>query len=318
MEQKGRYNNYYCEHCKMSGHTIQRCYKLHGYPQNMKNDRKFAAANSAQCDKEDQSNDSTLMSFTPTQYQQLLQLLGKEKNEDINLDHTSNSRSDHVAGTFCLLSAVGSNWIVDSGATDHMCHDLSFFQSYKEITGNFNTITIPDGKQVHITHQGVLKFNNDITLTDVLYVPDFKFNLISIPKLCKDLQCEVVFSDLGCSLQGPLMRPLPLGKMVNGLYYLEDTLTHSIHPSSIHPSCSSSIGNGSSFKGVVKNLLITHLRLGHMPVDKFQYVKNVFNNEKCFLDDICQICPAAKKTRKSFHSSLTKSTQPFQLVHLDT
>ncbi|CAO2834773.1 unnamed protein product [Amaranthus hypochondriacus] len=25
-------NNYYCDHCKMRGHSIQRCFKIHGYP----------------------------------------------------------------------------------------------------------------------------------------------------------------------------------------------------------------------------------------------------------------------------------------------
>lgn len=29
----GKYNAYYCDHCKIPGHSIQRCYKLNAYPQ---------------------------------------------------------------------------------------------------------------------------------------------------------------------------------------------------------------------------------------------------------------------------------------------
>lgn len=27
-----RPNSYFCEHSQMSGHSVQRCYKIHGYP----------------------------------------------------------------------------------------------------------------------------------------------------------------------------------------------------------------------------------------------------------------------------------------------
>lgn len=37
-------STYYCDHCKMSGHIIQRCYKIHGYPSNFRNDNRQAAA----------------------------------------------------------------------------------------------------------------------------------------------------------------------------------------------------------------------------------------------------------------------------------
>lgn len=36
IEQKGRYNSYYCEHYKMNEHTVQKCYKIHGYPSNFR------------------------------------------------------------------------------------------------------------------------------------------------------------------------------------------------------------------------------------------------------------------------------------------
>lgn len=78
-----------------------------------------------------------------------------------------------------------------------MCHDLSFFTTYKMTHAN-NHIAIPNGKQVKVTHIGTIYLNNGIELQSVLFVPDFKFNLISIPKLCKDLNCSAIFINDTC------------------------------------------------------------------------------------------------------------------------
>lgn len=198
VETKGKYNNnYYCDHCKMAGHSIQRCYKLNGYPQGYK--RMAANLQFENEEKSSTGNDNLQMGFTPSQYQQLLQLLGNEKksvsDSQNHVEHCAN-----MEGTICLLSSVGSSWIVDSGATDHTCHDLQAFTSYHKIEGHNNSITLPDGKQVSILFHGNVSLGNDIVLKDVLYVPDFKFNLISIPKICKDLQCDVTFTYMGCFL----------------------------------------------------------------------------------------------------------------------
>lgn len=32
LDRDFREKNLFCDHCKISGHTIQRCYKIHGYP----------------------------------------------------------------------------------------------------------------------------------------------------------------------------------------------------------------------------------------------------------------------------------------------
>lgn len=92
----------------------------------------------------------------------------------------------------CLLSAVGTSWIVDCGATDHMCHDLKIFWSYSFIKDNDRKITLPDGKQVSVLFSGNICLSNNIVLEDMLYVPDFKFNLISILKICHDMKCNMV------------------------------------------------------------------------------------------------------------------------------
>lgn len=245
--------------------------------------------------------------------------MGKKKASDSTSQETSNiSRSAHVAGTICLFSTTGTNWIVDSGATDHMCHDLDVFSSYTEIIDKTSTITIPNGKHVSITHRGTVHLSNDIVLTEVLYVHEFKFNLVSIPKICKDLKCDVMFNDLGCFLQGPSLRPLLLGKLKNGLYYLENSLSIHHDSPSTPPSLANNVSSSSSTSQITTKTKLWHLRMGHMSVDYMSYIKDIFDNEKCSLGEICQICPAANQSRGSFQSSSIKSTTKFQLVHIDT
>lgn len=129
---RGR-NNYFCDHCKVPGHSIQRCYKIHGHPQHFKDKRIAANAYGENVDGESTistGNDNN-MGFTLAQYLQLLQLLGKEKIEEKGTNQIE-AKSAHVAGKICLFS-TGSTWIMDSGATDYMCYDLSLFSEYKQI-----------------------------------------------------------------------------------------------------------------------------------------------------------------------------------------
>ncbi|KAL2902782.1 Retrovirus-related Pol polyprotein from transposon RE2 [Bienertia sinuspersici] len=100
-----------------------------------------------------------------------------------------------------------SMWVLDSGATDHICHDLSKFNSYYAMSDKDNTITIPDGRKVPILHVGTVKLTNSIILKDVFHVPEFQLNLISVHRLCDNMNCEVVFSSNTSFVQGPKYDP---------------------------------------------------------------------------------------------------------------
>lgn len=40
---KGGKPNYFCNHCKIPGHSMERCFKLHGYPPGFSRDKKIVA-----------------------------------------------------------------------------------------------------------------------------------------------------------------------------------------------------------------------------------------------------------------------------------
>ncbi|XP_057524494.1 uncharacterized protein LOC130804164 [Amaranthus tricolor] len=95
-------NTYYCDHCHMTGHTIDRCYKLHGYLNKHKyhNTKRIAAfANdTGSMEKEDIKHTG----LTVDQFTHLCALLGKKEPpqdttllESLDIPSTAN-----IAGLF--------------------------------------------------------------------------------------------------------------------------------------------------------------------------------------------------------------------------
>lgn len=87
------------------------------------------------------------------QYTHLMKIL-KSQNLESDVAAVSHSTfsstqesSVNVART-CILSRSNSKWMVDSGATDHICSNIESFDSLQEFKQYPNTITIADRKQV--------------------------------------------------------------------------------------------------------------------------------------------------------------------------
>ena len=226
-----RKSNLFCNYCKKQGHTKENCYRLHGFPTNSTrdnwNNKKVAAMVQADNSNNNQTASPTL---TVDQYNQLLSLLGQHDTQSIPTTEANNDDNTCLlAGKSCFLSVTNSTWIIDSGATNHMCCDLSLFKSYTTVSDNIdNTITIPNGNLIKIAHKGTVILSPELTLSNVLHVPAFNFNLISVTKLCSDMHCSLTFLNNCCSVQGPsLRRPILLGKLVQGLYHLVDTFPES-------------------------------------------------------------------------------------------
>ncbi|XP_074346325.1 uncharacterized protein LOC141685098 [Apium graveolens] len=150
--------NYYCTHCKVPGHSIERCYKIHGFPPYFRNkDNRMAACVQSSDDSLTEHEDD-VSSFTHTstqhnnitqeQYVQLMELLNKQHITD-----TSDSAAEptsHTAlltGKTCLLSSSKLEWILDIGATDHITNTLDDFCTYTTVSNTDNTIMIPNGNK---------------------------------------------------------------------------------------------------------------------------------------------------------------------------
>ncbi|XP_074374775.1 uncharacterized protein LOC141715196 [Apium graveolens] len=189
---KGPSSKYFCDHCKMGGHTIDRCYKIHGYPPNFRGGQLKRFVNCATIEDGNlevsnqvgsgesgnlvSSGSGNASYISMEQYNHLLSLINtKTKDHEVGSSFSGNDYSNYsngnalLAGTLftgihCLLSATTQNeWILDSGASDHMCYEISSFDSYTQIADTF--ITIPDGSRVVVTHVGTVRLTDSIIWT---------------------------------------------------------------------------------------------------------------------------------------------------------
>ncbi|AES92303.1 hypothetical protein MTR_4g127990 [Medicago truncatula] len=80
-------------------------------------------------------------------------------------------------------SAIGNLpvWIIDSGATDHCSLVLDMFSTYRPIDHKY--VRLPNGNNIVVEFSGEVHITDSIILTDLLYLPSFSFNLISVHKL---------------------------------------------------------------------------------------------------------------------------------------
>ncbi|CAL8174438.1 unnamed protein product [Prunus armeniaca] len=152
------------------------------------------------------------------------------------------------------------DWIIDSGAADHitsspdLLHTSASHPSYVEL---------PNGSRVDIISTGSLKINYNLVIKDVLYVPSFNVNLLSVSKITRDLHCTVIFHPGFCILQDLTMKKvIGLGNEHNGLYYL--TKPTNIKPPPIAHTTST-------------NSDLWHRRLGHPSTAPLQFLsKSVY------------------------------------------
>lgn len=99
-----------CTHCNIQGHTIDRCYKIHGYPPGYRSNQKS----------------NSLSSLSAEQCQGLLVILQSHLAK-AKSDYESLSGTSHVAGISSAPFPSSDCWVLDSGASTHICFSRKLF-----------------------------------------------------------------------------------------------------------------------------------------------------------------------------------------------
>jgi hypothetical protein len=117
-----------------------------------------------------------------------------------------------------ITNPATTPWIIDTGATNHMICSTSFFTSITSVVSK--SVRLPNGQCASVTHIGTIKISECFVLTNVLCIPSFSFNLISVSKLIKTLQCCVIFLPKFCFVQHlTSWKMIGVGKEAGGLYH---------------------------------------------------------------------------------------------------
>lgn len=151
--------------------------------------------------------------------EQLAKLLpqhSKQSDTDEELDY-------HFSGMISCLSAVcaSTEWIVDSGASDYMTPHFSVLMNTQQLPGNQH-INLPNGEKIVVAKKGQMFLAPSLTLDNVLCVPSFKHNLLSVQRLLTNNNCEVVFHPTYCTITDKVTKCVhAVGIARNGLYYVD-------------------------------------------------------------------------------------------------
>lgn len=200
-------------------------------------------------------------------------------------------------------------WIIDTGATAHMCNDLSLFSNHRTLNRP-SVVTLPDGSMKNITKIGTVPLNQNMQLLDVLYMLTFKYNLLSVSQITQTNKISVQFYHNQCILQDLVTKYLlAVGRMHQGLYRLnKGSFSH-------QGSRIKTIGTSLASQRLQGNYEVWHRRLGHASKNKLLHL-NVIKANECD-SHVCTICPSAKQQQLSFNKSKITSTSQFELIHVD-
>ena len=111
-------------------------------------------------------------------------------------------------------------WILNSGASDHISGNKDLFSSLTT-TPTLPTVTLANGSQTMAKGIGLAHPLPYLPLTSVLYTPECPFNLISISKITRTLNCSIIFSDKFVTLQDRSTgKTIGIGRESQGLYHL--------------------------------------------------------------------------------------------------
>ncbi|XP_075077320.1 uncharacterized protein LOC107762549 [Nicotiana tabacum] len=298
-----KYYNIQCEFCKLKGHNKENCYKIISYPPDFKYKMKGGAPTTARntynvfsetnnviknstpqmcvttgCIPEashmhttegntagnaatssasmNQELPQAPLTLTRNQYDQILQFLNKASNS------SSTANAAGISTAFLATDNI-QEWIIDTGATDHMVSDLSLLTSFntvdppysKKVT-SFNTVDPPYSKKVflpngdvsYVKHVGTSAISNKSVIKNMLHIPQFKFNLMSVSKY--------LFSG----------RVKTIGREDKGLYILPSwsSLTDNKHTAETSPAATQNNDMFTKRTPTNVDLKLWHNRLGQV------------------------------------------------------
>ena len=166
-----------CHNCGGTGHMAATCSSKNKRP-------RFNESHSAHATCTEENNHST------------------NNNHHPDNDHHHNNNNDEYndialscinESAYSAFTSLSGQWILDSAATSHHTGNRSLLHNMRKLTNTHTTITGNGISAYNETGDAHVWFNDQrITLSNVIYIPKFKVNLISVGKLT-DHGCNVTY-----------------------------------------------------------------------------------------------------------------------------
>ena len=268
-------------------------------------------------DDNEQRNDSNMEDMLQ-KFTQFIRANQKTDSHFANMSYFGDFAGMHLS----LLNSLRSDqfnkdtWILDTGATAHMCANLSSLNKIS-LVSKYTPVFLPDSTIKSVTHTGMIVLNPSLTLKNILHVPGFTCNLLSVKALAASANIAFIFYSTHCVLQDlETGKVLAYGKVVGNLYVLDIKSLVSVSSVESQYPCKST-----HFCNVVQNsnkdnFSIWNKRLGHSSESTLNHLKFIpgKNNDESIP---CIPCHEAKQKRLPFPNSNSSTNKIFDLIHVD-
>ena len=211
-------------------------------------------------------------------------------------------------------------WILDSGASSHICSNKKLFTELKMIENSDDSISVGNGQNVKTLGKGVVKLivqdtkgeMVSMSLSDVLYVSEMDGNFISFTKITRT----------GHTYQFDVKGNMFIDIDKKGKILIPTENKHNIITVEVQgykEKESESIKERLLVSKETEKSELWHKRLGHMGKTNLKQLVHCVDGIDISHDEDfdCEICALTKMTAKPFTRSETKTTEPLQLVHTD-
>jgi transposase InsO family protein len=230
-----------------------------------------------------------------------------------------------------------TDWLVDSGASLHYCHQREMFDSFEAVTGKGRWVILGDGRRIPVAGYGTLRMSvpvfgglNAATLTNVQFTPDMAVNLLSVPSLT-EAGMEVRFLGRDCTIRQGRKVIARARKVANNLFQLTMAKTVTVAVTAPHTAGIRGSHDGSAHVTQADLAQLWHQRLGHT---NFASLTRLFGKEQVKDESTidygqitralrgvaskCEACALAKSTRQPFPTDgATRARNPLELIHMD-
>lgn len=204
-----------------------------------------------------------------------------------------------------LPSMAKTGWIIDSGASSHICSNVDMMVSIYRLEIPIN-VHLPDGSSKVVTHGGNARVSKNIFLKDVLLVHGFTHNLMSVAQLIQDSKVRLTFLPTHCVIQAhDNNKVLGMGKLMKNLYVIESIVEN-------------------HFCNMLDPGEMTaqqwHVYIGHPSITTLKHMRCVSGSltEEVVAElEQCEICLKAKQSSDPFPVLNRRTENLFNLVHAD-
>lgn len=229
------------------------------------------------------------------------------------------------------------DWCLDSGASEHMCWEKSSFDHIHSLKVR-KMVQVGNGQKLEVEGIGQITlwaYNGEklikTTLSDVLFVPELKFNLFSAGCALDKGNYFMILDHEKCQFIDKFGEVRALATRVNKLYKMHFTTENKEYnpsacfstdtePDLLGNSCSDDLDTHTCMKvKTIESIKEWHNRLGHQ---NLKHIKEFLKRNKieytdCEQEFVCEACLAGKQHRLVFENSESRATAPLELVHAD-